>query len=409
MTLTSHPPCDLLNSMESYSYPLPPESFVPAVWFLGAHMLKCILEIEQTEKETIKHKPDARRSHSRTERITKIVSSTVKVQKRASPAAKGRKSENKISRGAQTSVKGKTNPQSASKTVSRAGKQSSNGPDGNRGTDCKRNRSIEFPEASRPVPSREKKIDSPKKQKRNSTSSVKQQQQQQHPMTKENIKQGAQLVGESLKQTRPNNNVGRNSVDSWLPNPVYSSRELETNEVRTDRSELSLPWVAMTSFTSTQSVDLNQPISKRILKTVKETTTQAKMQIKAHPVCTEQKSEATKAIARSVPVRRVPNRTSFDLPPSSATEKKVLSETDIAIRNTIERKLGKPLSEVDPASLKVISEERMKELMQKYGAGPNPSRKSIDSAMTCINKHRLKDPNESAYPSACQMNPQHER
>lgn len=367
-------------------------------------MLKCILDTNRTGKQALKHKSATRRSPSVTDKGTRKASSIIKGQKRASPLTRGRASQNRVSRDSKTTVKGKDNLQNASRKPSRAGKQTSTTPEQTRAAEGKRNRSIGSAEFSRPGPTLGKKTDSPKKQKRNSTSSAA----KPHDLTKENIKQETQPEIESLKRTNQADN-GENSGSNWLPNPVYSSREGESNDARTDRSEYSLPWVTMTSFTGRTVSDPNQPISKQILETVKETTTRAKMQIKAHPIRTEQTPEAAKTTDQSINIRRVPNRASFDQLPLPNAGNRVLSATDLAIRNTIERKLGKPLSEVDPASLKVISEERMKELMSKYGAGCQPPSGSLAAQILYNKKHQLRHSTDGSYSSASQTSPQRER
>jgi len=409
MTLTSRAASDLLNSMEHYSFPMPPEAFVPAVWYLGAHMLNCILRINHTGKRVSKNKAERKRSTSRAERNARATPTALKGHKRTSPPYKGRLSESRLTRDVKTNSKSKERVHSGSKKASsKTGRHTGYSADEPRAVEHKRSRGIvAASEFAKRGPSLRRSNDSPKKQRRSSTSSTLKYQ----PRTRKGeVKQGTQPEEECLKRTTQIE--GEEVRDAgWSANPVYSSRELENQELRTDRSELSLPWITMTSFTGpTVATNPNKPVSKRILESVKETTTKARVQIKAHPI----RSPPRPVAATQTRCAPSPGRTQQLTPtaPQIETESmppRVLSATDIAIQKTIERKLGRPLSQVDPASLKVISEERMKELMHKYGSGAQPPRTSVAAAILCNNKNQLRTPPDSPYSSADQMSPHRER
>eukprot|EP00210_Caulerpa_lentillifera_P003530 g3367.t1 len=417
MTLTSNAASDLLNSMEPYSFPMPPVTFAPAVWYLGAHMLKCILETSRKDKRAPKRESETKRSSSRASKNARATPTSLKGRKRSPLPIKGRTFESRLVRDNKGNLKDKERVHSGYKKPSKTRRHSGISVADVKGAETKSTKNIGLvPESAKRGPSLGRTNDSPKKPKRSLTSSASrhhhhhhQQQQQQQQPKKETVKQGTQSEAECLKRAFQTD-AEENREASWSANPVYSNREMGTNDARTDRSELSLPWITMTTFTGETVTNCTKSISKRILAGVKETTMKARMQITAHPIQTQQKTGIDATSKRLLNLRSMQpptlSGTTGEAPPS--TPKRALTATDIAIQRTIERKLGKPLSEVDPASLKVISEERMQELMKKYGAGSQPSRTSIAASILCNTKRQIRDKKESPYSSTDRLSPHRE-
>ena len=149
---------------------------------------------------------------------------------------------------------------------------------------------------------------------------------------------------------------------NWLKNPVYAS-DGESEGRRTDRSEMSPPWL---DISMVQKIARQRRSDSVSMSTAIQKATSRKNKSTSKSRASMSKMELIPEKGQEVNPREEPTAVGDVKPPE-----RNLTETDLTIRRIIEGKLGRRYEELDSKSLKLISKERMKELASKY-AGDRP-------------------------------------
>ena len=346
----------LLLDSQAVCLPMPPVTLAPTVWFLGAHMLKCLQDAALKKPAEIRSKGRKSPQLKTADKSTQTVSSYAQkhAQERKTPTRSGSgRRDGRETASAELRKQPRESRKSLCETNPSSGNVSGKSPHHSRRRS--EDRSSNKSEATAVAA-----------EQRNVSSSS-------FFTQSRPTKDGAQMsrrvsTGDCPKRTSTFADL---KGAKWLENPVYAS-DGESDGRRTDRSEMSPPWfdisvAQMKKSDSTVGAADPRAVARNLVKPKKKhvqaisRSTQPNMEAVPESTAQPSKSRERKSTAATRPVAQCH-----------------VNATDPSILRLIEKKLGKPLSELDTASLKTLSEERMKELKAKYaghGLRPSPARK----------------------------------
>lgn len=173
----------------------------------------------------------------------------------------------------------------------------------------------------------------------------------------------------------------------WLKNPVYAS-DGESDGRRTDRSEMSLPWVDIskaTKITKQQDTTSTTPAIKDQEKKVRHVPT------RVHS--TRPKMDAV----QEIPVRTLNLRKEMKPEMISAPNSTPNSATDQFVLEIIKRKLGASWDGKDTESLREVTNARIRELTEKYKNCKRKSESDVEFPTFPVDTLRTRESADSIY------------
>lgn len=372
----------MLLSSRDVCFPMPTLALAPAAWYLGAHMLKCIQEASLKIKAGCGHEPGRRMSRRTTaDKSTQTVASFT--QKRT----QGRKTPTK---GGPRRMDSKASVEDPKKSISGRRSVGEMKP-------SVRSAKVESVKRHPSMVKKSAKTEVTDQKKSGTPSSILKSRPTKGSMPSSRSRRLS--TGDCPKRT--SESCADLEKAKWLRNPVYAS-DGESDGRRTDRSEMSPPWLDISvakEGRKGQQLDKKMP-SANVPEKPSPTVEELARAVTRHVPAARKRSTQPKMD----PVPEAPRPFDFkkDLPPkkpeASSTDR-VLTVSE-SIRQTIERKIGKPLSEVDTASLKSISERRMRELTEKYARSRAKSGlpdRDIPASLVARNHPRARDSADSIF------------